>query len=274
MTEALATKAQQQYIYDMTGRTDLPSDLTKSAAGVWIEELLRAKRTGGEVPSNLMTAPGEKPAQQPISQSARADSEAGTRKGPGGLPSTAVGNDARSISLSSSDATRADTPVQRAIAPASNEPPEFVTADRFATALLIRPEIGIEQMSRIYEQYKAFRSFILSDPNCYDEIEGSKEMNRTGSTRLSVAFGLNIEERSLDEKPFEDDVRFISRVRVSKGSRYVDGLGTSRLSEIPEKTKKGTPVPIGQREHFAATRAVTRATKRGIADLLGGTETE
>jgi hypothetical protein len=61
---------------------------------------------------------------------------------------------------------------------------------------------------------------------------------------------------------------------VGKGGRYVDGVGSASLSEIPERTKKGGEVPVGQRLHFAMTRADSRARKRAIADLLGGTEAE
>ena len=142
------------------------------------------------------------------------------------------------------------------------------------TALLILPEVSIEQAKKVWEAYQDFRSFILKDPACFDEIEGSKEMNRTGATRLAVPFGLSIQQDGMDEERVGDDVRFIVHVRVGKGERWVGGIGLCRLSEIQEKTKKGGVVPLGQREHFALTRAWTRATKRAIADILGGTEAD
>ncbi len=159
------------------------------------------------------------------------------------------------------------------------------------TELVVRPEVGIEDAKRIWNTLLEFRDVILSDPACYDIIEGSKEMNRVGATRLSVAFGLDIEERGIDEGRVELvdsgewDYRFRVRVRVSKGGRFVDGVGSCRISEIPRFTReKGAPgaadyrpkkeVPFGQREHFALTKAWTRAAKRAIADILGGTEAD
>jgi hypothetical protein len=149
--------------------------------------------------------------------------------------------------------------------------------DAFATtaALVVSPIIGIEQAKRIWNTFLEFRDAILRDPACYDQIEGSREMNRTGATRLAVPFGLSIEERGIEEGRVElaDDAtwdyRFRVRVRVCKGARFVDGIGSCRLSEISEKAGD-----LSRREHFALTKAWTRATKRAIADILGGTEAE
>lgn len=143
------------------------------------------------------------------------------------------------------------------------------------TDLVVSPEIGLDQAKRIWNTFLQFRDTILRDPACYDEIEGSREMNRTGATRLAVPFGLSIEERGIEEGRVEVadeatwDYRFRVRVRVSKGGRFVDGVGSCRLSEISEKSGD-----LSRREHFALTRAWTRATKRAIADVLGGTEAE
>jgi hypothetical protein len=140
--------------------------------------------------------------------------------------------------------------------------------------LVIRPEVSIEEAKQLWDDYKGFREYILKDPNCYDEIEGSKEMNRTGATRLAVPFGLTIEERFVEAASIGDDQRFVVHVRVKKGARFVDGAGSCRLSEIPDKTRRGKEVLISQREHFAYSKAWTRAVKRAIADMLGGTEAE
>jgi len=100
-------------------------------------------------------------------------------------------------------------------------------------------------------------------------------MNRTGATRLAVPFGLSIEDRGLEEGSVQDaetgswDYRFRVRVRVLKGARFVDGIGSCRLSEIDAKAGD-----ISRREHFAMTKAWTRAAKRAIADILGGTEAD
>jgi len=140
---------------------------------------------------------------------------------------------------------------------------------------LIVPEVGIEAAKKLWNSYLDFRDVILSDPACYDEIEGRKEMNRTGATRLAVPFGLSIEEREVAEGPVQladsgdMDYRFRVKVRVSKGARFVDGIGSCRLSEIAAKAGD-----LSRREHFAMTKAWTRATKRAIADLLGGTEAD
>lgn len=150
----------------------------------------------------------------------------------------------------------------------------LVAAPPAPSPLLVLPEVSIEQAKKVWEAYQDFRSFILKDPACYDEIEGSKEMNRTGATRLAVPFGLSIQQDGMDEERLGDDARFVVHVRVGKGDRWVGGIGLCRLSEIAEKTKKGQPVPLGQREHFALARAWTRAVKRGIADILGGTEAD
>jgi hypothetical protein len=174
---------------------------------------------------------------------------------------------------------------------------EFVTADKFdpdaATSLAAAPaansadsplvvsaEINLEDAKRVWNQFLELKSFLLEDPACFDVIAGRKEMNRTGATRLALPFGLSMEEREISESRVEDadtheiDYRFIVRVRASKGGRFADGIGSCRLSEIEAVTKKGEPIPISQREHFALTRASTRARKRAIADILGGTEAE
>jgi len=143
------------------------------------------------------------------------------------------------------------------------------------TDLVVSPVIGLDQAKRIWNTFLEFRDAILRDSACYDEIEGAREMNRTGATRLAVPFGLSIEERGIDEGRVELadeatwDYRFRVRVRVSKGARFVDGIGSCRLSEISEKAGD-----LSRREHFALTKAWTRATKRAIADILGGTEAE
>ena len=141
--------------------------------------------------------------------------------------------------------------------------------------LVVSPVIGLDQAKRIWNTFLEFRDAILRDPACYDEIEGAREMNRTGATRLAVPFGLSIEERGIEEGRVELaaeaawDYRFRVQVRVSKGARFVDGIGSCRLSEISDKAGD-----LSRREHFALTKAWTRATKRAIADILGGTEAE
>lgn len=146
--------------------------------------------------------------------------------------------------------------------------------------LVVAPEVGIKEAAKLWNTFLEFRDMILSDPACYDVISGRKEMNRTGATRLALPFGLSIEQREIEEGRVEladtgtFDYRYRVRVRVGKGARSVDGIGTCRLSEIAAVTAKGEEVPIGQREHFALTRAWTRATKRAIADILGGTEAD
>ncbi len=144
-----------------------------------------------------------------------------------------------------------------------------------SAALVVRPELDLAAARSLWNAYLTFRDTILSDPACYDEIGDRKEMNRTGATRLAVPFGLSIEDRGLEEGAVQDaetgtwDYRFRVRVRVSKGQRFVDGIGSCRLSEID--TKAGD---LSRREHFALTKAWTRAAKRAIADILGGTEAD
>jgi hypothetical protein len=151
------------------------------------------------------------------------------------------------------------------------EPPSIASVHD----LVVSPVIGLEQAKRIWNTFLEFRDTILGDPACFDEIEGAREMNRTGATRLAVPFGLSIEERGIEEGRVELadeaawDYRFRVRVRVSKGARFVDGIGSCRLSEISEKAGD-----LSRREHFALTKAWTRAAKRAIADILGGTEAE
>ena len=141
--------------------------------------------------------------------------------------------------------------------------------------LVVSPVIGLEQAKRIWNTFLEFRDTILRDPACFDEIEGVREMYRPGATRLAVPFGLSIEDRGIDEGRVELadegtwDYRFRVRIRVSKGARFVDGVGSCRLSEISEKAGD-----LSHREHYALTKAWTRATKRAIADILGGTEAE
>jgi len=145
---------------------------------------------------------------------------------------------------------------------------------------VIAPVMNLAQAKQLWNTFLELKGFLLEDPACYDEIAGSREMNRTGATRLATAFGLSIETVRVDEGRVQEDesneydYRFIVRQRVSRGARYADGIASCRLSEIPATTKKGEKVPYSQREHFALTKAATRATKRAISDLLGGAEPE
>jgi hypothetical protein len=152
--------------------------------------------------------------------------------------------------------------------------------DSASSSFLVLPECGLAETRRLWNLYLEFRDLILADPACYDEIAGRKEMNRTGATRLAVPFGLSIEERAIEEGRVQLadsgdwDYRFRVRVRVGKGQRFVDGIGSCRVSEVAEKPRAGEIVPLSLREHFALTRAWTRAVKRAIADIVGGTEAE
>ena len=143
------------------------------------------------------------------------------------------------------------------------------------TDLVVSPVVGLDQAKQIWNTFLEFRDTILRGSSCYDGIDGSREMNRTGATRLAVPFGLSIEERGIEEGRVELadestwDYRFRVRVRVSKGARFVDGVGSCRLSEISEKAGD-----LSRHEHFALTKAWTRATKRAVADILGGTDAE
>jgi len=160
---------------------------------------------------------------------------------------------------------------------------EFVTADKLPRNLppavpvgtaLIRPEAELAEAKAIWNSFLDLRGTILEDPACYDEIDGSREMNRTGAMRLAVPFGLSMTLGSVEEGRVQNaddnafDYRYRVVVRVGKGSRWVDGIGSCRLSEIPGK------LDASKREHFALTKAWTRASKRAIADILGGTEAE
>ncbi|MGI0132653.1 MAG: hypothetical protein ACREDK_06135 [Thermoplasmata archaeon] len=142
--------------------------------------------------------------------------------------------------------------------------------------LLVAPECGVTEAQALWNQYLALRDLILSDPACYDEIAGHKEMNRTGATRLALYFGLSIEARDVEEGrvqiPDEGswDYRFRVCVRVAKGVRFVDGIGLCRLSEMREKSEAGELRAVSQREHGALSLAWTRAVKRAIEDFLGG----
>lgn len=155
-----------------------------------------------------------------------------------------------------------------------------------AEALRIEIISDPKSLWKQWDDFASLKNAILQDPACFDVIEGTKEMNRTGATRLGTAFGLTLEIVNVVQQPLEEgDVRFQVRARAGRGSRYADGVGTARLSEIPkivaERGKPGDPnyrpardVPIGQREHFALARAETRGKKRAISDLLGGTEAD
>ena len=134
--------------------------------------------------------------------------------------------------------------------------------------------ITLEQAKDAWNGYLQFRDVILADDACADVIDGRREMNRTGATRLAIPFGLSIEERSIEEGRVQlgdtgdFDYRFRVVVRVKRGTRFVDGIGSCRMSEVPGKMDES------KREHFALSRAWTRAAKRAIADILGGTEAD
>ena len=141
---------------------------------------------------------------------------------------------------------------------------------------VVKPIVDLKQLWDAWNQFIEIKRQLLDDKNCYDEIGGEKQMNRTGATRLATAFGLSIEQVRTDEVDIKDgdgkatDHRFVARVRVSKGARYVDGIGSCRVSEI----EAGPKASYSQREHFAMSKAGTRALKRAIADIVGGTEAE
>jgi len=256
-----ASQRQKQFIYDL-GVENIPQTLDRVTASRWIEELSRYREMverkedvgGNKFRMDLFTDPPG-----------------------GGAPAPAPEPKAKERPKVATTTARTIPPgeTSRALAAEAEETPGLVPASQMATALLITPEVDIHKAEVVWKAFREFREFILKDPACADDIEGSREMNRTGATRLAIPFGLSIEERSIDEKWFDDgDCRFIVRIRVSKGQRFVDGIGSSRLSEIPEKTKKGGAVPLAQREHFAMTRAWTRGAKRALADILGGSEAE
>jgi hypothetical protein len=142
----------------------------------------------------------------------------------------------------------------------------------FAASLVVRAELSPEEAKAVWNSFLELRDLILSDPACYDEIDGHREMNRTGATRLALPFGLSIAEMGIEEgraelaDSGEYDYRYRVRIRVSKGARFVDGIGSCRLSEISEKAGD-----LSRREHFCLTKAWTRAAKRAVADILGGT---
>lgn len=136
-------------------------------------------------------------------------------------------------------------------------------------AYIVSPVMTVEEAAKGWDIYLRLKGMLLNDPNCYDVIEGSKEMNRTGATRLATAFGLSLDMTNMYEATIDKDRRFIVRVRASRGARYADGVGSCRVSEITMKTASD-----GKREHFALGTAYTRAAKRAIADILGGTEAE
>lgn len=149
-------------------------------------------------------------------------------------------------------------------------------ADPALTAeLVVRPELSLEDAKRVWNAFLELREVILSDPSCYDEIDGHREINRTGAMRLALPFGLSITEVGIEEGRVEladsgdYDYRYRARVRVSKGARSVDGIGSCRLSEI-----NGKAGDLSRREHFALTKAWTRAAKRAISDILGGNEAD
>lgn len=152
------------------------------------------------------------------------------------------------------------------------------------TDYVMAPVMNLTQAKDVWNAYLDLKNFLLRDDACADNIGSSREMNRTGATRLATAFGLCLETVRIDEGSIrnvepeqgepEYDYRFLVRARASRGARFADGIASCRLSEIPAETKKGERVPLSQREHFALTKADTRARKRAIADLLGGTEAE
>lgn len=149
-----------------------------------------------------------------------------------------------------------------------------------APELVVAPVVSLLNARQLWTAHQEFKAIILADPSCADEIAGIRERNRTGATRLAIAFGLSIEDRLVEDGRVEladsgeFDHRCVVRVRVSKRPRYVDGIGSCRISEIEEKTKRDEIAPTSQREHTALSRAWTRAAKRAIADILGGTDPE
>lgn len=273
------TDRQKQWL-ELHGVQTLPADLDRREASAWIEEIIRyldASQRGTVRPDvrvDLFERPPTR-APKPTQEKPSSRPEASP---PPSTPQTVKETTMVSPPLppAPKETVRGTQPLQatvKALSPEPDESPEFVSGSDVVVSLLVRPEVSLETAKQIWNAYRQFREFILQDPACADDIEGGREMNRTGATRLAVAFGLSIEERSTEVQEVREgnqivDERFIARVRVSKGGRYVDALGTARLSESPPQRD------IGWREHAATTKAFTRAVKRGIADILGGTEAE
>ncbi len=230
-----ATKSQRWFLVELGADPNAAERaMTYELADEWIRELRIAVRSG-HVPDELRTAP------------------------PGGWPSE---SDDGKGSGQAEEESKVATKVDQADA----EVPSFERADRVAASLLVRPEVPIDQMVRVYNAYREFHRYVMSDPDCYDVIDGAKAMNRNGAVRLGVAFGLDIEILSSDSRDVgNDDALFVVRARAGKGARHVDAVGTSRLSEVSTKVKE-----LGAREHQARARAETRAVKRAIYGLLGG----
>ena len=63
--------------------------------------------------------------------------------------------------------------------------------------LVVSPVIGLDQAKRSGNTCLLFRDAILRDPACCDEIDGTREMNRTGASRLAVPLGLSMVYRGI-----------------------------------------------------------------------------
>ena len=65
---------------------------------------------------------------------------------------------------------------ERGIAPSSYR---YEAEDpAIAASLVVRPELSIEEAAKVWNAFLELRDTILSDPACYDEIDGKKDMNR------------------------------------------------------------------------------------------------
>ena len=121
------------------------------------------------------------------------------------------------------------------------------------TDLVISPVIGLDQAKRIWNTFLQFRDAILRDPACYDQIEGAREMNRTGATRLAVPFGLSIEERGIEEGRVEladeGDVGLpVPRASPSKQGWSIRGR-CRLLSAVRDQREGWQSFPAGNTSH-------------------------
>lgn len=125
-------------------------------------------------------------------------------------------------------------------------------------------ELSLAEAKDLWDKFQAFKMAVIARGD-YDEINGKKDLNRSGWSKIGTALGISVQILDREVTGTREALRISFWVRASKGSRYVDNVGSAESSDVQGGTGSF---------HMVETKAYTRAMKRAIADLVGGAETE
>lgn len=116
-----------------------------------------------------------------------------------------------------------------------------------------------------WEAYQIFTEKLLNE-NDYINIKGKSFKKKSAWRKYARAFNINTEvinqEISKNDKGIVTEANFLVRATLPDG-RYCDGWGNCSRREAGQKQRPNHDIPA---------TAMTRATNRAIADLIGAGE--